>query len=98
MNRESRARYAVREPGPARKDSSRLMAGHGSGSAVLYFLGRQVFLACRDGPNVSEGIRECTGAVAVELILHWYGHLTAGGDGLVKQGVHILNVQKNAHR
>ena len=74
------------------------MAGHGSGWAVLYFLGRQVFLACRDGPNVSEGIRQCTGAVTVELILDWHGHITAGGDGLAKQGVHILNVQKNAHR
>ena len=69
-----------------------MLLEHGSG-ALFYLLGRQFFLVGRKKPDVSEGVFQCAGSVAVKLVLHRFDDRCACADSPIKDGIHIFNVQ-----
>src|SRR5271157_3213529 len=70
---------------------------HGGFEARLHFLGRDVFHMSRDRPGVAEGIGQCAGAVAVELIFQRPEHRGPRGDGTVEPGIDILDIDQKTH-
>src|SRR5215204_1731245 len=75
-----------------------LMSGSHGREALVDLLRRHVFLVRRNGPNVTKGIGQCSGTIAIELVLQRLHFRATCIDRLLENRVAIVNINHQAHR
>ena len=66
--------------------------------SFLHLLRRDIFLVCRNGPDVAKRVLEGAGTITVELVDYRSQFRGARGDGLFRHGVHVLYIQAESDR
>src|SRR5215831_9259370 len=85
-----------RDRGPAWKPPLGGHGSHGLLGPVCHLLRRHVLHMRRDRPHVAERIRDCSEAVAPELVGDLLGDRRALVDGRLHYGVDVLDVHEDA--